>query len=265
MFGGRCVTLLHCQILLPIQSGFETLRCRAFEKDAGQEGDQFGMSTSASSQTSVTISLADESLVLMSQRAVWWADRTTAFVADLHFGKEATFRSAAIPVPDQTQRTLQQLSALIAETAMKRLVILGDLIHSRRGRCERTFAMITDWRARHSDLDIDLVRGNHDQSSGDPPAAWRMTCVSEPFSMAPFLLCHHPEAGDCNAAMAGHLHPMVRLSGAGRDSAKLACFLLRNGILHLPAFSPFVDGAVIRPMQGDKIYGICEDRVLPLL
>ena len=223
------------------------------------------MSTSASSQHSVTITLAGESVRLMPQRAVWWEDRRTAFVADLHFGKEATFRSAAIPVPDQTLRTLDHLSGLVAETSIERLVILGDLIHSRRGRCERTFALITDWRARHSELQIDLVRGNHDRSSGDPPAAWRITCVSEPFPMPPFLLRHHPESGDSEGILAGHLHPMVRLSGAGRDSARLACFLLRNGILHLPAFSSFVDGAVIRPVQGDQIYGICEDRVLTLL
>lgn len=223
------------------------------------------MSTSASSQHPITIRLAGESISLMSQRAVWWADRRTAFVADLHFGKEATFRSAAIPVPDQTQRTLDQLSALIAETSMERLVILGDLIHSRRGRCERTFSLITDWRDAHRDLQIDLVRGNHDRSSGDPPTAWRITCAAEPLPLGPFLLRHHPEAGDSEVVLAGHLHPMVRLSGAGGDSAKLACFLLRNRILHLPAFSRFVDGGSIRPLQGDQIYGICEDRVLPLL
>ena len=204
------------------------------------------MSTSASSQHSVTITLAGESVRLMPQRAVWWEDRRTAFVADLHFGKEAAFRSAAIPVPDQTLRTLDHLSGLVAETSIERLVI-------------------TDWRARHSELQIDLVRGNHDRSSGDPPAAWRITCVSEPFPMPPFLLRHHPESGDSEGILAGHLHPMVRLSGAGRDSVRLACFLLRNGILHLPAFSSFVDGAVIRPVQGDQIYGICEDRVLTLL
>ena len=209
--------------------------------------------------------LAGETLTLLPQRAVWWEREKTLFVADLHLGKEATFRAAAIPVPDQTAQNLQQLSEAISETQAKRLIVLGDLIHARRGRCEITFSLVAHWRSRFADLQIDLVRGNHDDSSGDPPAAWKIHCDSEPLSLPPFVLRHYSEPTSEGAVLAGHLHPSVRLSGPGGDSARLACFLLRKNVLTLPAFSSFVDGAVIKVDAKDQVFGICEARILKLL
>ncbi len=221
---------------------------------------------SATSRTSASfaIVLADETLTLLPERAVWWATQKTLFIADLHFGKEATFRAAAIPIPDQTVQTVNRLSALIDETRAARLVILGDLIHARKGRCLQTFETIAAWRGRHSSLEIILVRGNHDESAGDPPASWKMKCVSEPHQLSPFVLKHHPERGDAEIVLAGHLHPAVKLTGTGRDSAKLPCFLLRDDVLTLPAFSSFVDGASLRVSAADKIYGICENQIVCL-
>ena len=208
------------------------------------------------------VTLAGEVLTLLPERAVWWEAQRTVFVADLHFGKEAAFRAAAIPIPDQTSQNLGRLSAVIHKTRAARLVILGDLIHALPGRCVQTFGMIADWREQFSDLEIDLVRGNHDTSAGDPPSAWRITCVSEPHRLSPFVLKHYPERSGEETVLAGHLHPAVKLSGAGRDSVKLPCFLLRDAVLVLPAFSTFVDGASLRVSVADKIYVICENQVV---
>jgi uncharacterized protein len=222
------------------------------------------MTVSKASAQTLSISLAGEILTLLPQRAVWWAAQKTVFVADLHFGKEATFRAAAIPVPDQTTQNLKCLTSVIDETQAERLVILGDLIHARRGRCEQTFSLISQWRNAHADLKIELVRGNHDQSAGDPPAAWRIECWCEPLIMLPFLLCHHPQTVPGHIVLAGHLHPTVRLTGPARDSLKLPCFLLRDGILNLPAFSCFIDGAAVRGRPGDRVFGISEQQVVLL-
>jgi DNA ligase-associated metallophosphoesterase len=222
------------------------------------------MTITKSNNRSATVRFAEETLTLLSQRAVWWARQETLFVADLHFGKEATFRAAGIPIPDQTAECLARLSSAIDETDARRLIVLGDLIHARRGRCAQTFEAITEWRLQRPELQIELVRGNHDQSSGDPPAAWEMQCVSEPRSLAPFTLRHYSEATSDQFVLAGHLHPTVRLKGRGGDSAKLPCFLLRDNVLTLPAFSTFVDGAAIRATAADQIFGICEGDVLKL-
>src|SRR5690349_2361179 len=78
------------------------------------------------------ILLQGASLVLLPERAVWWPDRKTLVVADVHWGKSAHFRKHGIPMPGGTQdRDSLRLARLIREYGAERLVIAGDLFHSR--------------------------------------------------------------------------------------------------------------------------------------
>ena len=207
--------------------------------------------------------LGGRRLQLLPEHAVWDAAAGTVLVSDLHLGKEAAFRAAAIPVPDQTAGTLSRLSQLLAWTGAGRLVILGDLLHARRGRCEQMIRQVVEWREQHCELSIELVRGNHGAAAGDPPGEWRMSCVSEPFVSDGLQLCHDPER--CiGAGLAGHLHPVVRLRGPGRDSLRLPCFLLRREVLILPAFSRFVDGRVLQPGPADRVFAVSEQSVISM-
>lgn len=209
------------------------------------------------------VQLGGLGLVLLPQHAVWDAAARTVMVSDLHLGKEATFRAMAIPVPDQTARTLELLTDLLTVTGAARLIILGDLLHARRGRCERMIQQVTEWRRRHASVRMELVRGNHDLASGDPPDDWQMTCFSEPFADAGLQLCHDPE--QCRGpGVAGHLHPVVRLRGPGRDSLRLPCFLLRGDVLVLPAFSRFVDGRVLQVGAADQVFAVSEQTVVSM-
>lgn len=209
------------------------------------------------------LTLRGTQLVLCSERCVWWEERSVVFICDTHFGKEAAFRAAAIPVPDQTQAILERLSRVLTVTGAKHLVILGDLLHSRAGRCRQTFGMIAEWRRKHAAVELTLVRGNHDETSGDPPDDWGIRCHAEPLDIwSPIRLSHRPLRSSQHAVLAGHLHPVIRLSGPGRDTLRLPCFHLRDEVLVLPSFSSFVDGAAIRPQPGDQNFAICEDRVI---
>ncbi|MFM7057130.1 MAG: ligase-associated DNA damage response endonuclease PdeM [Planctomycetota bacterium] len=214
----------------------------------------------------VAVEYGGESLILLPSRMVWWPAQRTLFIADLHFGKEATFRAAAIPVPDQTAELLQRLTRLVAATQAVRIIVLGDLIHARQGRCSATFRQIAEWRqANGNELDMLLVRGNHDLAAGDPPADWHIHCVADPGLLGPFVLNHIPAASG-NATepptLAGHLHPVVRLHGPARDSLRLPCFLLRPHVLVLPAFSHFVDGKVQLIERGDRVFAVADERVV---
>jgi DNA ligase-associated metallophosphoesterase len=210
---------------------------------------------------SESLILAGERLTLLPQRAVWWESARTLFITDLHLGKEATFRAAGMPVPDQTAQLLNRLRHIIDHYKPLKLIVLGDLIHARVGRCEKTFELIDIWRRSIPDLIIQLIRGNHDRSSGDPPTGWQIECLSEPYQCDQFMLCHYPESAGESPALAGHLHPAVRLTGRGRDALKLPCFLLRGRLLILPAFSEFVDGATQKLVAGDRTFGICDNHV----
>lgn len=227
------------------------------------------MSLPAAKQTSTRIELAGAVFALLPQHAVWWPEKKTVLIADTHFGKEATFRSASIPVPDQTLQQLQRLTDVLDLTQASRLIILGDLIHSRRGRCETTFERISLWRQLHSNIDVVVVRGNHDRHAGSPPPEWHFHSVEPPFPDGGLTLFHEPpsetdHASELRSGLAGHLHPAIRLTGPARDSVRLPCFLLRRGVLILPAFSPFVDHKVMQLEQGDRVFAVAEDTVIPV-
>ena len=61
---------------------------------------------------------------------------------------------------------------------------------------------------------------------------------------------HHPIDGAHGAGplvLAGHLHPVVRLNGPGRDSLRTPCFVVGERQIVLPAFGEFVGGSLVTP------------------
>lgn len=201
-------------------------------------------------------------LVLLSQRAVWWPDRHALFIADPHFGKAATFRASAVPIPDDTTADLQRLDVIIAQTQATSLYILGDLLHARQGRCPTTFAVIHEWREQHPHLQVKLIIGNHDRRAGLPPPEWRIECLPEPTELSPFQLCHHPQFDD-TPALAGHLHPKLRLQNV-HDRVLAPCFFMRKNTLVLPAFGSLIDSLAIATEPGDQCFVIADEEIFRL-
>jgi DNA ligase-associated metallophosphoesterase len=200
------------------------------------------------------VDLQGEAMTLLAERALLWERTATLIVADTHFGKAATFRAAAIPLPGgTTSETLSRLSRALGHTKTRRLLVLGDFFHARSGRAPGTLAAIADWRERHADLEIVLVRGNHDRGAGDPPREWRFDCHDEPWIEAPFAFRHHPCEEASGYVLAGHIHPAISITGLGRQRERLPCFLFGARIGLLPAFSDFTGGAAVRPQPGDRI------------
>ena len=107
--------------------------------------------------------------------------------------KAASYRAAGQPVPGGTTRdNLTRLDALIATHRPQRLVFLGDFLHAASGRTPSVLRALRDWRQRHHGVAMTLVRGNHDDRAGDPPADARIDVVDEPWLLGPFACCHHP-------------------------------------------------------------------------
>ncbi len=209
--------------------------------------------------------LAGERVDLLAQRALHWPAASTLFIADLHLGKAAAFRAGGVPLPrGGTQADLARLSALLAATDARRLVVLGDFLHAAAGRVAALDTAFRAWRAHHAALDLVLVRGNHDDRAGDPPAAWDVNVVAEPHPLAPFLACHVPVAPATGYALCGHVHPGVRLHGRGDDTAVLPCYVLGRRRAILPAFGSFTGLARVPPRQGDRFVAIAGRRLFAL-
>ena len=206
--------------------------------------------------------VAGESLVLLPERAAYWPAQGTLFVADFHLGKAASFRRAGIPLPPgTTSENVERLGRALDRTHAKRVVFLGDFLHSADGRAPGTLERFAAWRAARRALEITLVRGNHDRKAGDPPREWEIACVEEGGTLGPFVLNHEPGPSRGGYALAGHIHPAVRLAGDG-ETLRLPCFWFARRYGVLPAFGAFTGSAVVRPKGGDQVFVIAEEEVL---
>ncbi len=209
------------------------------------------------------LEIANETLHLLPERALYWPRTQTLFIADPHFGKDATFRAHAVPLPQGTTNAeLDRLTQALDRTGAQKLIILGDLLHAAKGREQAVLDAVTTWREQHADLSIYLVRGNHDRHAGDPPAEWRMTLMDGPTPGPHWVLNHEPLEPEMGYALVGHLHPAVQLTGKGRQSLKLPCFWFGENCGVLPAFSAFVDHGTIHPRQGDQVFVVTDTQVL---
>jgi len=207
--------------------------------------------------------VAGERLVLLSERAAWWPARETLFVADFHLGKAASFRRAGIALPaGTTTENVERLERALDARAVGHLVFLGDFLHSAEGRAPATLERFARWRAARAGLAITLVRGNHDDRAGDPPAEWDIRCVNPGEALGPFALVHEPAPVRGGYALAGHVHPAVRLSERGGQALRLPCFWFGARVGVLPSFGAFTGSALVRPRAGDQVFVVADDEVI---
>nr|MBA2673298.1 DEAD/DEAH box helicase [Ramlibacter sp.] len=120
-----------------------------------------------------------------------------------------------------------------------------------------------------------LVRGNHDDRAGDPPAGLGFEVVDEPLVHGGFALCHHPRPVAGSYVLAGHWHPCISVAGRAFERLRLPCFWMGDdsGALPLqavgvlPAYGAFTGMHRIEPRAGDRIFPVAGEvvRALPPL
>lgn len=243
----------------------------------------------ARSTDRLRIDIAGEALWLLSDKAAWCEASRTLFVADLHLGKASTMRAGMLPVAPgvcraAAEQDLARVVALLSRTNAANLVILGDLLHARQGRDETLLTLVRAWResSEIAPIEITLVRGNHDRSSGDPPGDWRIRCIDEghpwliPGSKASWSLWHVPPINQRGVErfLAGHVHPVFNLRLGGISAGRSPCFHLfssqptpRSTGLILPAFGSFTGGAHVPQgwaQRNERVILSAENRLIEL-
>ena len=191
--------------------------------------------------------LAGETLRLCADRALYWPARERLLVADVHLGKDDSFRAAGIALPaGGTRNDLERLTALIDRHGARSLWVLGDLLHGPRvdTRWREEWAR---FRARHIGLHMLLVEGNHDRAAARAGLDIEHRC--EPVDDGRLRFAHTPHEGADSGArftVCGHVHPVVNVPGfRGRFPA----FAVTERQLVLPAFSLFTGGSRVRRAQ----------------
>jgi DNA ligase-associated metallophosphoesterase len=210
-----------------------------------------------------SLTIAEESLILYPERAVFWARTATLLAADLHWGKDAAFRAGSIPVPGGSLiDDLMRLDAALARHPTQRLILLGDLLHARESLASEVIEAVALWRDTWADIEMILVRGNHDRHVRALPESWRMTEIRGELVEAPFVLRHTPTESDSGYVLAGHIHPAVELRGKGRQILRVPCFWFGAKTGLLPAFGTFTGLAVVHPKAEDTVIGVIENKLL---
>jgi len=212
-----------------------------------------------------TIEIAGQTLVLLPEKAVFLPESDTLLIADAHIGKATSFRQLGVPVPaGTTDDTLTRLTRLIERLKVRRVVFLGDFLHSARSLAPDTLATVIRWRQTHRSLQLTLVRGNHDDRAGDPPALLEIDAVDEPLLQEGLAFCHHPRPVDGAFVLAGHLHPCIGVGGRAHDWHRMPCFWFSPRVGVLPAFGAFTGMHAVPVRTGERIFAAAPERVFEL-
>ena len=213
----------------------------------------------------VEVEAGGERLVLRWDGAVSLPDYGVLLVTDLHLGKDASFRAAGLPVPTGTdQTTLEVLTSSIVDTGARTLIVLGDLIHDRDSLTTDLISRFASWRKSHAEVDMMLVRGNHDRHVDAFPEQWWIeteTCIH----LEGLELLHETDdeiSGEL-FQVGGHVHPVVNV-GSGADRQRLRCFVVDPHRIIVPAFGPFKGGELIRRRSERFFYCLAGKNVIPV-
>jgi DNA ligase-associated metallophosphoesterase len=207
------------------------------------------------------IEIAGEILELLPEKAVYWASKKSLFLSDLHLGKVNHFRKAGMAVPQRAgMQTLENLEKLLMNYAPEQVYFLGDLFHS---VYNKDWDRFIQFRKRFAKAGFHLIEGNHDILEQENWNAADIILHRQKLELSPFSLVHDPiEEGGSGYKIAGHIHPCIRISGAGKQTMRIPCFWKSETKMVLPSFGSFTGMHPIKAKKGDEIYLVTADRIV---
>lgn len=211
-----------------------------------------------------TITLLGHTLQLLAEKAIYLPQRRLLLVADVHLGKSETFQAAGVPIPNAiNQATLMRLQHLCDRHEPTKLVILGDLFHSRLALVEEVRHAWAQFLAQIQ-LPVSLIVGNHDRALGGQLEQLGVHCIPEPFSLDTLILSHTPHPHPQHLNLCGHIHPCIQLK-TRLDRLRLPCFYLdQNYTLILPSFGEFTGGYELPLRPRTTAFAVVDNTVVPL-
>lgn len=207
------------------------------------------------------IELEEEEVHLLPEKALWWPGQQTLIVADLHWGKTAHFRKHGIAVPIHTQNSDEaRLTSLINKYMAERLVIAGDMFHSKQNKEVDKF---DQWRKKHTEVEMHLVLGNHDILPELKYTANNIELHHNTMDTGPFLVSHDKIPDADKFHLHGHLHPCVSLESIGRNrNPRVPCFAASHECLVLPSFGRFTGSHKLSLADYKNVYVIADEEVI---
>jgi DNA ligase-associated metallophosphoesterase len=196
-----------------------------------------------------TFVLAGAEIVTDPSGALYWPDERMLVVADLHLEKGSAFAKRGVLLPPyDTASTLARLAGVLHRYAPRSVVALGDSFHDGDGPRRMSSVDETALRTLQGGRDWIWIAGNHDaelpRNLGGSFAA--------SLAVGSLIFRHLPSAGVADGEVAGHLHPVARLTQRGRSVSR-RCFTSDGRRLVMPAFAAYAGGLNIRD---DAFFGL---------
>jgi DNA ligase-associated metallophosphoesterase len=156
-----------------------------------------------------TFALAGAEIVADPSGALYWPDERMLVVADLHLEKGSAFAKRGVLLPPyDTASTLARLAGVLLRYAPRSVVALGDSFHDGDGPRRMSSVDETTLRTLRGGRDWIWIAGNHD---AELPRDLGGSFAAS-LAVGPLIFRHLPLAGVADGEVAGHLHPVARLS-----------------------------------------------------
>ncbi len=155
---------------------------------------------------------------------------------------------------------LQRLFNLLQFYKPEQLIVVGDFFHS---RTNKEHLLFEKWRNDFTQLEILLVKGNHDILHKDWYIQTKINVFdANPLRINTFAFTHdcadiekHTDHADAYF-LTGHLHPGISIRGKSRQHLSFPCFYFNDAFGVLPAFSKFSGLALISKKKTDHVFAI---------
>jgi uncharacterized protein len=239
--------------------------------ESSAQRDEDASAPEVASQAEIVV--AGLSLVADRAGALYWPEEGLLAVADLHLEKGSSFAARGVLLPPyDTAATLAGVARLVTHYAPRAVLALGDSFHDGGGPARIAPADRAALAALQRGRDWIWIAGNHDPDRPDGLGG----SFCDLLAIGALIFRHAPTGVE--GEIAGHLHPVARLSARGRRMSR-RCFASDGTRLVMPAFGAYAGGLNVRHraftdvfgtlaftahlLGGRRIYSLAAERCLP--
>jgi DNA ligase-associated metallophosphoesterase len=186
-----------------------------------------------------------------SAGALYWPEESLLAVADLHLEKGSSFAKRGVLLPPyDTAATLARLGQLVTRYAPRCVIALGDNFHDGEGASRLHESDRENLRSMQRGRDWIWITGNHDPEPANGIGGQFAAAVA--FGAITFR--HEPTAKAPDGEIAGHLHPVARVTQRGRTVSR-RCFASNGKRAVMPAFGAYAGGLNVRHEAFAELFG----------
>ena len=205
--------------------------------------------TGSAAAPAAVVAVAKVELAADPAGALYWPEHGLLAVADLHFEKGSSYAARGVLLPPyDTAATLARLGALIARYAPRVVIALGDNFHDRRGHARLADTDRAALKSLQRGRDWIWIAGNHDPEPAENIGGRFLATL-----VVGALTFRHEPQENGKAEIAGHLHPVARVSRRGRAVSR-RCFACDGERVVMPAFGAYAGGLNVRDRAFTNIF-----------